>query len=74
MAIDIATAVFALRPWDGLDLDAAVGTTHPAHGVGKPDGDVPDGDEFKHPGPGHVVVGGTWLATTGAYRLAVGPG
>ena len=73
MAIDIAAAVFALRPRDHLDLDAAVGTIHPPHGVGKKDGDVPDGDKCKQPGVGHVVVAGTQLAATGASWLAVGP-
>ncbi|MFN5738633.1 MAG: hypothetical protein ACK47H_08635, partial [Akkermansiaceae bacterium] len=47
MAEDIATGMFALRPWDGLHFDAAIGAVHPAHGVGKKDGDVPDRDELK---------------------------
>ena len=33
MAVGIATGVLALRPRDGLDLDAATGAIDPAHGV-----------------------------------------
>ena len=72
-AIDIATGVLALRPWNGLDLDAAGGAIDPAHGVGERDGYVPDRDELELPGLRHAVVSGTRLSATGASWLAVGP-
>ena len=72
MAIDIATGVLAPRPWDGFDLDAAGGTIHPAHGVGKREGNIPDRDEFELSGLGHSVVSGTRLSATRASGFAVG--
>ena len=74
MAEDIATVVLALRPWDGLDLDAASGTIHPAHGVGERNGDVPDGDELELPGLWHVVVSGAGLSAPGTCGFAVSSG
>ena len=74
MTEDIAAGVLALRPRDGLDLDAASGTIDPPHGVGERDGDVPDGDELELPGQGYAVVSGAMLAASGASRFAVGPG
>ena len=73
MTVDIATGVFALRPWHGLDLDAAGGAIHAAHGVGERDGDVPDRDELELAWPGHAVVSGTGFAATGASGAGVGP-
>ena len=73
MTIDVATGVLALRPWDGLDLDATGWAIHPAHGVGERDRDVPDRDELELSGPGHAVVSGTGFAATRASGFAVGP-
>ena len=73
MTVDIATGVFALGPRDGLDLDAAGGAIHPAHGVGERDGDVPDRDELEFAGPGHSVISRTRLSTTGTSGRGVGP-
>ena len=73
MTIDIATGVFALRPWHGLDLDAASGAIHAAHGVRERDGDVPDRDELELARPGHAVVSGTRLSAAGASGAGVGP-
>ena len=73
MTIDIATGVLALGPWHGFDLDAAGGAIHPAHGVGKRDGNVPDRDELEFPGPGHVVITGARFSAAGASGFGVGP-
>jgi len=56
MTVCVATGVLALRPRDCLDDDSAIRTIHSAHGVGKRDGDVPDGDELELPGGGHTVI------------------
>ena len=72
MTVDVATGVFALRPWHGLDLDAAGGAIHPAHGVGERDGDVPDRDELEFARVGHAVVSGARLSATGASGAGVG--
>ena len=73
MRDDIATRILALRPWDGLDLDAASGAVHPAHGIGERDGNVPNGDEFELPRLGHAMVPGTMLAASGASGFAICP-
>ena len=72
MAEDIATSVFALSPRHGFDLDATGRAFDPAHGVGKHDGNVPDGNEFEGSGQGHPIITGTCFPTTGASGLAVG--
>ena len=59
MAEDIATSVLALSPRHGFDLDAAGRAFDPAHGVGKGDGNVPDGNEFEDSGLGHTIITGT---------------
>ena len=74
MAVGVAAGVLALRPWDGFDLDAAIRAIDPAHGVGKRDGDIPDGDELELAGGGHVVVSGARLLATRADGLAVRSG
>ena len=74
MAIDIATAVLALRPRNSLDFDAACGAVYPAHSVGERDRNVPDRDELEFPWLGHAVVSGARLPAAGASGLAVGPG
>ena len=74
MAEDIATGVLPLCPRYSLDLDAARGAVDPAHGVGKRDGDVPDGDELELPGLGHAIISGAGLAASGAFGSAVGSG
>jgi len=74
MPVGIATSVLALRPRDGLDLDAAIGAIHPAHGVGKRDGDVPDWDELELAGGGSTVVSRARLSAARASGLAVGSG
>ena len=73
MTEDITTRMLALRPWDGLDHDAASGAVHPAHGIGERDGNVPNGDEFELPGLGHAIVSRTMLAASGASGFAIGP-
>jgi hypothetical protein len=73
MTEDIATRMLALRPWDGLDLDAASGAVHPAHAIGERDGNVPNGDEFELPRLGHAIVSGTMLAASGASGFTIGP-
>ena len=45
MTVNAAAAVFALRRWNGFDLDPAVGAIHPSHGVSEGDGDVSDGNK-----------------------------
>ena len=72
MAVGIATGVLAMRPRDGLDLDATGGAIHAAHGVGKRDGDIPDGDEFELSWPGHAVVSGARHSAPRASGLGVG--
>ena len=74
MTEDIATGILALRPRDGLDLDAASGAIHPPHGVGERDGDVPDGDELELSGLGHSIIPGARFAAPRASELTVGPG
>lgn len=71
MTEDIATAVLALRPRDGLYLDPAGGAFYPPHGVGKYDRDIPNRDELKLSGLGHVVVSGAGLGTPRADGLTV---
>ena len=65
--------MLALRPWHGLDFDAAGGAIHAAHGVGERDRDVPDRDELEFARAGHAVVSGARLPAAGADGLAVGP-
>ena len=74
MAAIIATRRLALRPRNGLDLNAASGAIRPAHGVGERDGNVPDRDEFELPRPQHSIISGSWLGATRASGFAVGPG
>ena len=74
MAKNITASVLALRPRDGLYLDAASGTIHSPHRVGERDRDVPDGDELELPRLRHAVVSGAKFATSGASGLAIGPG
>ena len=73
MPVDIAAAMLALRPWHGLDFDAAGGAIHAAHGVGERDRDVPDRDELEFARAGHAVVSGARFPAAGADGLAVGP-
>jgi len=74
MAVGVAAGMLALRPRDGLDLDAALRAIHPAHGVGEKDGDVPDGDELELARGGHPVVAGAAFPAAGADGAGVGPG
>lgn len=72
MTIDIATGMFALRPWDSLHLDAASWAVHAAHGVGKYDGDVPDRDKLELAWGRHAIITRAALCAAGANGSGVG--
>lgn len=74
MAEGVAAGMLALRPWDGLHLDAARGAVHSTHGVGEDDRDVVNRDEEKLAGGRQVVVSRATLLAAGADRAGVRSG
>ncbi len=72
MTADIATSILALRPGNGLDLDATSGIIDSTHGVGEGDRDVPDRDQLELSGLAHAVISGARLAASEASGFDIG--